>query len=161
MKKKSFNFIFLSLFLFAACQAPTAEAPKAPEKIRKVIDLQEAGLKAIGPYSTAVLAENTLYVSGQIPINPQTGDLLPDSLGIQAQAKQVLANLKTILAEAEMTPEEVVKVSIFLRNMDDYAAVNEVYAEFFAKPFPAREVVQVARLPKDVALEISCIAVKK
>lgn len=154
-------FSLFFFFLFAACQAPTAEAPKAPEKIRKVIDLQDAGLKAIGPYSTAMLAENTLYVSGQIPINPQTGDLLPDSLGIQTQAKQVLANLKTILAEAEMTPEEVVKVSIFLRNMDDYAAVNEVYAEFFAKPFPAREVVQVARLPKDVALELSCIAVKK
>jgi 2-iminobutanoate/2-iminopropanoate deaminase len=112
----------------------------------------------IGPYSQAVLAGNTLFVSGQIAINPATGKMVQTS--ISDEAKQVMENLKAILEEAGLGFENVVKTSIFLMNIADFNAVNEVYGSFFAGDFPARETVQVAKLPKDANVEISIVAVK-
>ncbi len=120
----------------------------------KKIIFTEKAPAAIGPYSQAVLAGNTLYVSGQIAL-----DLAP--LGdIKAETQRIMKNLGHILAAAEMDYSQVVKASIFLKNMDDFAVVNEVYGSFFTENPPARETVQVAKLPKDVNVEISVIAVK-
>lgn len=113
---------------------------------------------AIGPYSQAVLSGNTLYCSGQIPLNPETGEMNTGS--IEDQTRQVLNNLKAVLAEAGMEMDDVVKVSIFLKDLNDYAAVNVVYATYFTENPPAREAVEVARLPRDARIEISLIAVK-
>jgi 2-iminobutanoate/2-iminopropanoate deaminase len=113
----------------------------------------------IGPYNQAVLVENTLYISGQIPINPVSGELVSES--IESETKQVMENLKAILEAAEMTFENVVKTSIFISNMNDFAKINEVYATYFqAELAPARETVEVANLPKFVNVEISMIAIK-
>ncbi|MGF1533683.1 MAG: RidA family protein [Bernardetiaceae bacterium] len=113
----------------------------------------------IGPYSQAVLAGNTLYVSGQIGIDPQTG-VLHNTASIQTETECVLRNLQAILTAAGFTLADVVKCSIFIRDMNDFAAINTVYAQFFDQSKPARETVAVAGLPKDVRVEISCIAVK-
>ena len=120
----------------------------------KKIIFTEKAPAAIGPYSQAVLAGNTLYVSGQIAL-----DLAP--LGdIKAETQRIMENIGHILNAAEMNYENVVKSSIFLKNMDDFAVVNEVYGSFYPENPPARETVQVAKLPKDVNVEISVIAVK-
>lgn len=120
----------------------------------KKIIFTENAPAAIGPYSQAVLAGNTLYVSGQIAL-----DLAP--LGdIKAETQRIMENLGHILAEAGMDYINVVKSSIFLKNMDDFAIVNEVYGSFYPENPPARETVQVAKLPRDVNVEISVIAVK-
>lgn len=108
----------------------------------------------IGPYSQAVLIQDTLYVSGQIAVD------LASTGNISAEADQVLTYVGHILAEAGMSFSNVVKASIFLKNMDDFAIVNEVYGRYFAENPPARETVQVAKLPKDVNVEISVVAVK-
>ena len=113
---------------------------------------------AIGPYSQAVLANGTLYCSGQIAINPKTGELVLDS--IEVETEQVLTNVKAVLAAAEMSIGNVVKVSIFMSNMDHYATINEVYSRYFSDNPPAREAVAVKTLPKNVNVEISVIAVK-
>jgi 2-iminobutanoate/2-iminopropanoate deaminase len=112
----------------------------------------------IGPYSQAVAAGNLLFVSGQIPANPTTGELVMDS--IEAQATQVMENLKAILTEAGLDFSHVVKTSIFLKDMGTFAQVNEVYGSYFTGNFPARETIQVAALPKNVDVEISVIAYK-
>ena len=112
----------------------------------------------IGPYSQAVLSGNTLYTSGQIAINPETGDLVMDS--IEEETQQVMKNMKAVLAEAGMTFDHVIKSSIFISDMDNFSRINAVYDQCFTANFPARETVEVARLPKDVNVEISMIAVK-
>ncbi|WP_308992886.1 RidA family protein [Mariniflexile litorale] len=113
----------------------------------------------IGPYNQAVLSGNTLYTSGQIAINPETGELVLND--IESETKQVMHNLKAVLEAANMTFENIVKSSIFISNMDDFAQINAVYGSFFDEAHaPARETVQVARLPKNVNVEISVIAVK-
>ena len=112
----------------------------------------------IGPYSQAVKSGNTLYTSGQIAINPQTGKLEMDSLEIETH--QVMKNMKAVLNDANMTFDDVVKTSIFILNMDNFSLINKIYGQYFTSNFPARETVEVARLPKDVNLEISMIAVK-
>jgi len=112
----------------------------------------------IGPYSQAVLAGNTLYTSGQIPLDPTTGELVGGS--IEAETKQVMENLKAVLEAAGADFSNVVKTSIFIMNMDDFAAINTVYGSYInEETAPARETVQVARLPKNVNVEISMIAV--
>lgn len=113
---------------------------------------------AIGPYSQAIEANGTVYVSGQLPIDPATGEFAPG--GIKAQARQSLTNMKNILAEAGLTMQNVVKVTVLLADIADFADVNEVYAEFFSAPFPARSAFQVAALPKGAGVEIEAIAVK-
>jgi 2-iminobutanoate/2-iminopropanoate deaminase len=113
----------------------------------------------IGPYNQAILSGNTLYTSGQIAFNPKNGTLVLDN--IKMETKQVMENLKAVLEAASMTFNNVVKSSIFISNMDDFALINEVYASYFDEATaPARETVQVARLPKNVNVEISVIAVK-
>lgn len=112
---------------------------------------------ALGPYSQAVQVGNQLFLSGQVPIDPATGAVVEG--GIQEQARQSLSNLKAILNEAGTNMGAVVKTTVFLKSMDDFAAMNEVYAQFFQQPYPARSAVQVAKLPKDVLVEIEAIAV--
>ncbi len=113
----------------------------------------------VGPYNQAVLAGNTLYISGQIAIHPPTGEIVNAS--IEAETRQVMENLKAILANADMTLDNVVKCSVFVKNMQNYGRINAVYAEYFAEDTaPARELVEVGALPKYVNVEISAIAVK-
>jgi 2-iminobutanoate/2-iminopropanoate deaminase len=112
----------------------------------------------IGPYSQAVLANDTLYVSGQIAINPQTGELVLSD--IKSETIQVMENIKAILNAASISFENVVKTSIFLIDMNNFSMVNEVYGSYFNTNFPARETVQVSKLPKSVNVEISVIAIK-
>jgi len=112
----------------------------------------------IGPYSQAVLSGNTLYVSGQIALTPEGGNLVMDT--IQAETHQVMKNLKSILNAAQMDFSDVVKCSIFVKDMNNFQAINSVYGEYFTSNAPARETVEVSRLPKDVNVEISCVAVK-
>lgn len=107
----------------------------------------------IGPYSQAVKAGGFLFVSGQVAINPATGELVLDD--IKTEAKQVMENIKAILTEAGLNFSHVIKTGIFLKDMNDFAAVNEVYGAYFTDNFPARETVQVAGLPKNVNVEIS------
>ncbi|TDL99153.1 MAG: reactive intermediate/imine deaminase [Flavobacteriaceae bacterium] len=112
---------------------------------------------AIGPYSQAVLVGNLLFVSGQIPLDPKTGEL---KNGIENQTLQVLENLKNILFSADFDFSHVVKTSIFLTDLNDFQTVNELYQKAFSDPFPARETVQVSALPKGASIEISLIAQK-
>ncbi|HEY0176087.1 MAG TPA: RidA family protein [Pedobacter sp.] len=112
----------------------------------------------IGPYSQAVLANGFLYVSGQVPINPATGELTQDS--IKAETEQVMRNLNAVLLEAGFEFSHIVKTTIFLSDMGLFAEVNEVYASYFKSDFPARETVAVKGLPKGVNVEISVIAYK-
>ncbi|WP_047983893.1 RidA family protein [Ornithinibacillus californiensis] len=112
---------------------------------------------AIGPYSQAIGASNLVFVSGQIGINPETGEVVA---GIEAQTKQVMDNLKHILEEAEANFSDVVKFTIYLASMDDFATVNEIYGSYLQKPYPARATIEVSRLPKDVLVEIDAIVVK-
>lgn len=125
--------------------------------MKKIIYTSNAP-EPIGPYSQAVLINDTLYVSGQIAINP-TNNLLINS-SIREETKQVLDNLTQVLIAAEMNLSNVVKTSIFLKSMDDFALVNQIYGEYFTIDFPARETVAVRTLPKDVNVEISAIAIK-
>ena len=113
----------------------------------------------VGPYNQATLANGTLYIAGQIPINPATGDIV--NTDIEAETHQVMTNLKNILENAGMTFEHIVKCSVFVKNMQDYGRINAVYAQYFNDDTaPARELVEVSALPKYVNVEISAIAVK-
>lgn len=113
---------------------------------------------AIGPYSQAIEANGTIYVSGQLPINPATGEFAQG--GIKAEARQSLTNIKNILAAEGLDMSNVVKVTVLLADISYFAEVNEVYAEFFAQPYPARSAFAVAALPKGANIEIEAIAVK-
>ncbi len=125
--------------------------------MKKVI-LTEHAPKAVGPYSQAILAGNTLYVSGQIPIDPSTGKVVEG--GITEQTNQVLKNMGAILKEAGYSYEDVVKCTCLLSDMENFAAMNAVYAEFFKENPPARAAFAVKGLPLGVMIEIECIAVK-
>lgn len=114
---------------------------------------------AIGPYSQAIIAGNTVYVSGQLPIDPSTGEFVAGD--IKTMAHQSLTNIKQILATEGLEMGNVVKVTVLLRNINDFAAVNEVYAQFFNAPYPARSAFAVAALPKGADIEIEAIAVKE
>lgn len=110
---------------------------------------------AIGPYSQAIQTGNLLFVSGQIPLDPASGQLV--STEVDEQAVRVLKNLQAVIEAAGGSMSQVVKTTIFLKNMDDFAKVNEVYGSFFEAPFPARATVEVSRLPRDVKVEIEAI----
>jgi len=126
--------------------------------MKKIINTKNAP-SPIGPYNQAVLSGNTLYTSGQIALNPATGELVKDS--IEVETKQVMENMKAVLTEAGMTFENVVKSSIFVKNMNDFAKINAVYGNYFnAETAPARETVEVGNLPLYVNVEISMIAIK-
>lgn len=113
---------------------------------------------AIGPYSQAIEVNGMIYTSGMIPIDPSTGGLVTGS--VEAQAEQAISNLEALLAASGSSIEKAVKTVVFISNMDDFGKINEVYAKHFKEPYPARSCVQVARLPKDVAIEIEAVAVK-
>jgi 2-iminobutanoate/2-iminopropanoate deaminase len=125
--------------------------------MKKVISIPGAPAP-IGPYSQAILKNDTLYVSGQIPLNPFSGELVTDT--IQNSTHQVMKNIIALLNEAGMTIDNVVKCSIFLKDLNDFAEMNAIYGSYFGDVPPARETVQVAKLPLDVPIEISCIAIK-
>lgn len=123
--------------------------------MKKIINTVNAPA-AIGPYSQANMANGVLYISGQIPVDPATGKLAE---GIEKETHQVMKNLEAVLTEAGMTFRNVVKATIFLKNMDDFAVMNDIYASYLdAESYPARETVQVSCLPKNVDIEISMIA---
>ncbi|MBT2621958.1 MULTISPECIES: RidA family protein [Chryseobacterium] len=123
--------------------------------MKKIINTVNAPA-AIGPYSQANFANGVLYISGQIPVDPASGKLVE---GIEKETHQVMKNLEAILTEAGMTFKNVVKASIFLKSMDDFAVMNDIYASYLdAESYPARETVQVSCLPKNVDIEISMIA---
>ena len=126
--------------------------------MKKIINSPKAPVP-IGPYSQAVKIGNTLYLSGQIAINASTGEMEDDS--IQNETKQVMENIGHVLEAAGMNFTNVFKCSIFLKDMDNFSAVNEVYGSYFSSEFPARECVQVAKLPKDVNVEITALAADK
>lgn len=111
---------------------------------------------AIGPYSQAVMANGFLYASGQLPIDPATGTFQEG--GVQAQARQSLLNVKAILEEAGLTLADVVKTTVYLADMGDFAAMNEIYSQFFSQPFPARSAVAVKSLPKGALVEVEVVA---
>ncbi len=113
---------------------------------------------AIGPYSQAIVVGDMIYTSGMIPIIPETGEL--ETGDIKAQARQAIKNLVTLLEEAGSNASSVVKTTVFIKDMNDFASINEVYAEFFTDNYPARSCVEVARLPKDVLVEIEAVALK-
>ena len=118
----------------------------------------ELAPKALGPYSQAIVAGGFVFASGQVPIDPATGNFVAG--GIKEQTKQSLTNVTHVLAEAGIDLSHVVKTTVFLSDMDNFAAMNEVYAEFFQQPYPARSAVAVKTLPKGALVEIECIAVK-
>lgn len=124
--------------------------------MKKVISTDKAPA-AIGPYSQAIEVNGMIYTSGVIPVDPKTGDI-PDT--VEAQAVQALSNMTNLLNEAGTSMEKVIKTTVFIKDMNDFTKINEIYARFFTGIYPARSCVEVARLPKDVLLEIEAIAIK-
>lgn len=124
--------------------------------MKKVIETKQAPA-AIGPYSQAVEVNNTLFVSGQIPVDPSTGEIAED---IESQAKQSMTNLKAIIEEAGYQVSDIVRCTIFLTDLANFQTVNDIYGSFLEEPFPSRSCVQVAALPKGVQIEVDAIAVK-
>lgn len=125
---------------------------------RNIIRTKQAP-EPIGPYSQAIEANGFIFTSGQIAIDPENGQLIQGDVAEQAQL--VFKNLKAVLEAGDSSLNRVVKTTIFLKNMSDFVAVNEVYATFFGEGLPARSTVEVSRLPKDVLVEVDCIAIKK
>jgi 2-iminobutanoate/2-iminopropanoate deaminase len=137
----------LGLFLFTACVAPNPV-------LQTVHSLQAPA--AIGPYSQGIVSGEFLFLSGQIALDPATGALVAGD--VAAQTHRALENVRAVLAAGGCGPADVVKTTVFLLDMNDFAVMNEIYAAFFAPHKPARSTVQVARLPKDAKIEIECIA---
>ncbi|MCR4693996.1 MAG: RidA family protein [Pseudobutyrivibrio sp.] len=125
--------------------------------MKKVISTNQAPA-AIGPYSQAIVVNDMVYTSGIIPVDPETG-IIPE--GAAAQADRVFKSMSALLEEAGSSMANVVKTTVFIKNMDDFAAINEVYAKYFPEPFPSRSCIEVARIPKDVLLEAEAIATIK
>lgn len=148
----------LPIYFAALCAILLFSRATLDDKTMKQVIKTENAPAPIGPYNQAILANGTLYMSGQIALDPKTGELINDD--VESETRQVMANLQAVLKEAGMDFSNVVKSSIFLVDMNDFTKVNEVYGKSFGDDAPARETVQVARLPKDVKVEISMIAVK-
>lgn len=126
--------------------------------MNKTIIATDKSPAAIGPYSQAVEVNGIVYTSGMIPVIPATGEIVPG--GVEEQTKQVFENLKALLAAADSSLDRVFKTTVFIKDMNDFAKINGVYASYFDGDFPARSCVEVARLPKDVLLEVEVIALK-
>jgi 2-iminobutanoate/2-iminopropanoate deaminase len=156
MKRRS---VLLVLSSSLALFRPRAFAKSGGKKVMKQEVKTEKAPKAIGPYSQAIIANGLVFCSGQIAINPASGELLTG--GIEEQTRLVLKNLGAVLEAAGSSFSQVVKATVFLQDMNDFSRMNQVYAEFFEAPFPARAAVQVARLPRDVKVEIEAIALVK
>ena len=123
--------------------------------MKKSINIKNAP-NPVGPYSQAIIHNNIMYASGQIAIDPKSGLLINDD--VEKELRQILMNIDALLEAAQISRKNILKCAIFLKNMDDFNVVNKIYADYFDAPFPARETVEVARLPKDVNIEISFIA---
>ena len=123
--------------------------------MKKSINIKNAP-DPVGPYSQAIIHNNLMYASGQIAIDPKSGLLINDD--VEKELRQILMNIDALLEAAQISRKNILKCAIFLKNMDDFNVVNKIYADYFNAPFPARETVEVARLPKDVNIEISFIA---
>ncbi len=126
--------------------------------MKKIIHTNEAP-PPVGPYSQAVMVGNLVFTAGQIPLHPQTGNL--EENDIRKQTERVIKNVEAVLKAAGSDLSQVIKTTVFLKNMNDFAQMNEVYGKFFSEHPPARSAVEVSRLPKDVLVEIECIAVVK
>jgi 2-iminobutanoate/2-iminopropanoate deaminase len=150
--------ILIALSAAAVLSPKIISASIRSEEMKKEVKTDKAP-QAIGPYSQGIVANGFVFCSGQIPIVPQTGQL--GTGGIDDQTRQVLKNVSAVLEAAGTSLDNVVKATVFLQDMNDFAAMNKVYAEFFETPFPARAAVQVARLPRDVKVEIEVIAILK
>lgn len=124
--------------------------------MQKVISTDKAPA-AIGPYSQAIEVNGFVFTSGVIPVDPATG-IIPET--IEEQATQAFTNIKNLIEAAGASIDKVIKTSVFIKNMNDFGKINEIYAKFFAEPFPARSCVEVARLPKDVLIEIEAVVAK-
>jgi len=146
-----------ALFSAAALLATLAATPLAQAQNRVVASADAP--KAIGPYSQAIAAGNMLYLSGQIPIDPKTGKLMNEA-SIEDQTRLVLDNLKAVLAADGLTLANVVSTTVYMKDLNDFGKMNEIYGGYFTSNPPARATVQVARLPRDVAVEIGAIAVR-
>jgi len=146
----------IALGAAAALNPKILSASIRSEEMKKEVKTDKAP-QAIGPYSQGIVANGFVFCSGQIPIVPQTGELNTGS--IEDQTRQVLKNVSAVLEAAGTSLDNAVKATVFLQDMNDFAAMNKVYAEFFKTPFPARAAVQVARLPRDVKVEIEVIAI--
>lgn len=133
------------------------EMIKEENKMEKQLIHTDLAPQAIGPYAQGVVAGGTLYVSGQIPIDPATGSVVPG--GVESQTKQCLLNLQEVVKAAGGNLHNVVKTTVFIKNMDDFGQINGIYGQYFTDHHPARACVEVARLPKDVLVEIEAIAV--
>lgn len=125
--------------------------------MKKIVNTKNAP-SAIGPYSQGVNLGNLIFFSGQIPLNPLTGEMVDGD--IKAQTKQSLENVKALLEDQGLDFSNVVKTTVFLDNMNDFAAMNEIYAQYFVEPYPARSAIAVAKLPKDALVEVEVIAYK-
>ena len=147
-----------ALMIFTGCAAaPTSEGDETPPEGRRIISTAEAPA-AIGPYSQAVRVGGHLYLSGQIGIDPETGEMVAG--GIEPETRQALANASAVLTAAGFSAADVVQSIVYLADMNDYGTVNEIYGRFFPDAPPARAAVEVARLPKDARVEIMMTAVK-
>jgi 2-iminobutanoate/2-iminopropanoate deaminase len=147
MKKSGISLLFIIFLLTGYSQTTeklVIQSPKAP--------------KAIGPYSQAVMVGNTLYVSGNIALDPKTG--LMDTLNLETETRRVMSNLGAVLNEAGMTYDNIVKATIYMTDINDYKEINTIYGEYFTQNPPAREAVQVVALPAGAHVEVSCIAVR-
>jgi 2-iminobutanoate/2-iminopropanoate deaminase len=143
--------------------APHIDTPLVPASLRGLFPMKTVvqtpnAPAAVGPYSQAIAVGNFLFCAGQIPLDPATGNLIEGD--VTAQTTRVLENVKGVLGANGMTFADVVKATVFLADMNDFAAMNAVYGQYFAAPFPARSTIQVARLPKDAKVEIEVIAAK-
>lgn len=151
------NFLFAAGLLGATASRVFAGTGRS-KVMKKQVQTDKAP-KAIGPYSQGIVANGFVFCSGQIPIDPATGELNTGT--IEEQTRLVLKNLGAVLEAAGSSFGEVVKATVFLQDMNDFARMNEVYGEFFKAPYPARAAVQVARLPRDVKVEIEAVALVK
>lgn len=127
-------------------------------KCKQIVTVSKDGPKAIGPYSLGIISHDLIFTSGQAGLSPQSGELVPG--GIEAETRQTIGNLNTILEAAGSSLEKVIKTTVYLKNISDFAAMNAVYAEFFGEESPARTTIQAAALPKNAMVEIEAIAVK-
>ena len=156
--KKALIFFYVGLAIFLIAIAYNAFNNKNETDMKRIVNTSNAP-KPIGPYNQAVISGDLIFISGQVAFDPNTDELVLDD--IQKETKQVMENLKSILEEANLSFDNVVKTTIFLSDMNDFQQVNEVYGSYFSNDqAPARETVEVSRLPKDVNVEISMIASK-
>jgi 2-iminobutanoate/2-iminopropanoate deaminase len=161
MKIGKIAIVFVSALIFSLLAwfvLPAIQTAGAADKRKRAVETADAP-KAIGPYSQAIVAGDFVFLAGQIGIDPQTGKLVEG--GIEAETEQVLKNLEAVLKSSKSDFDNVVKTTIYLADMNDFAKVNEIYAKSFKAPFPARATVQAARLPRDARIEIELTALVK